>query len=58
MRPITTGDVLDVQLRGEYPYAASGQRRLRVYDVANIDNKDSRRRMVTAPVSPLASASM
>ena len=47
------GDVLDVQLRGEYLYAASGKGGIRVYDVANIDNKGFSERMVTAPVSPL-----
>ncbi len=47
------GNVLDVQLRGEYLYAALGRGGLRVYDVANIDNKGFSERMVTAPVSPL-----
>jgi hypothetical protein len=47
------GDVLDVQLRGEYLYAAAGKGGLRVFDVANIDNKDFSERMITAPVSPL-----
>jgi hypothetical protein len=45
--------VLDVQLRGEYLYAATGKGGLRIYDVANIDNKSFSERMVTAPVSPL-----
>ena len=47
------GDVLDVQLRGEYAYAAMGAGGFRVFDVANIDNKGFSERMVTAPVSPL-----
>ena len=47
------GNVLDVQLRGEYLYAATGKGGLRIYDVANIDNKNFSERMVTAPVSPL-----
>jgi hypothetical protein len=47
------GNVLDVQLRGEYLYAATGKGGFRVYDVANIDNKDFSEKMVTAPVSPL-----
>jgi hypothetical protein len=47
------GTVLDVQLRGEYLYAATGKGGLRIYDVANIDNKSFSERMVTAPVSPL-----
>lgn len=46
-------EVLDVQLRGEYLYAAMGKGGLRVYDVANIDNKDFSERIITAPVSPL-----
>jgi len=45
--------VLDVQLRGEYLYAAMGKGGLRIFDVANIDNKDFSQRVVTAPVSPL-----
>ena len=46
-------EVLDVQLRGEYLYAAMGNGGLRVYDLANIDNKDFSERMITAPVSPV-----
>jgi hypothetical protein len=47
------GNVLDVQLRGEYLYAAIGKGGFRVYDVANIDNKNFSEKMNTAPVSPL-----
>ncbi|MBI3670166.1 MAG: hypothetical protein HY237_10350, partial [Acidobacteria bacterium] len=47
------GTVLDVQLRGEYLYAALGSSGFRIYDVANIDNKGFSERLVTAPVSPL-----
>jgi hypothetical protein len=47
------GNVLDVQLRGEYAYAALGVGGFRVFDVANIDNKGFSERIVTAPVSPL-----
>jgi hypothetical protein len=47
------GNVLDVQLRGEYLYAALGTGGFRVYDVANIDNKNVSEKIVTAPVSPL-----
>ncbi|MFL6277020.1 MAG: hypothetical protein ACJ74G_17690 [Blastocatellia bacterium] len=46
-------EVLNVQLRGEYLYAATGKGGLRVYDVANIDQKGFSERMTTAPVSPL-----
>lgn len=45
-------EVLDVQARGEYLYAAMGKGGLRIYDIANLDNKDVSERMVTAPVSP------
>ncbi|MGC1418085.1 MAG: hypothetical protein WA817_22545 [Candidatus Acidiferrum sp.] len=47
------GNVLDVQARGEYAYAATGSGGLRVYDVANIDNKGFSERITTAPVSPI-----
>jgi hypothetical protein len=47
------GNVFDLQQRGEYVYAATGKGGLRVYDIANVDNKGFSERMVTAPVSPL-----
>jgi len=47
------GNVLDIQARGEYAYAALGPGGLRVYDIANIDNKGFSERVVTAPVSPI-----
>jgi hypothetical protein len=46
-------DILDVQARGEYLYAAMGKGGLRIYDIANVDDKDISQRMTTAPVSPL-----
>ena len=46
-------EVLDVQLRGEYLYAALGNGGFRVFDVANVDNKDFSEKMMTAPVSRL-----
>jgi len=46
-------DVLDVQARGEYLYAAMGKGGLRVYDIANVDDKDISERTITAPVSPI-----
>jgi hypothetical protein len=46
-------EVLDVQQRGEYLYAALGEGGFRIYDIGNIDNKDFSERVVTAPVSPL-----
>jgi hypothetical protein len=47
------GRVRSLQLRGEYLFAALGKGGFRVFDVANIDNKDSSERFVTAPVSGL-----
>ncbi len=46
-------EVLSLQMRGEYLYAARGRRGVEVYDIANIDNKGFAQRMITAPVSPL-----
>ena len=46
------GNVLDVQARGEYLYAADGKGGFRVFDIANIDNKNFSEKMNTAPVSP------
>lgn len=46
-------DVRAVQLRGEYLYTASGEGGFRVYDVANVHNKDFSEKIVTSPVSPL-----
>jgi hypothetical protein len=47
------GNVEDIQARGEYAYAASGKGGLRIYDIANIDNKGFSEKVTTAPVSPL-----
>ena len=41
-----------MQLRGEYAYVAAGEGGLRVYDVAQIDQKGFSERITTAPVSP------
>ena len=45
--------ILGVQTRGEYAYAACGERGLKVFDIAFIDHKGFSERMNTAPVSPL-----
>ncbi len=45
------GNVLDIQARGEYAYAATGPGGLRIYDIANIDNKNFSERITTASVS-------
>jgi hypothetical protein len=47
------GNVLSLQLRGEYLFAAQGKDGLRIYDVAQVDHKGFSERMVSAPVSPL-----
>ena len=47
------GEVLDVQMRGEYLYAACGPAGFWAFDIANIENKGFSERIVTAPVSPL-----
>jgi len=47
------GTVFDIQARGEYAYTANGKGGMRVYDIANIDNKGFSERMTTAPVSPI-----
>jgi hypothetical protein len=47
------GNILDLQLRGEYLYAATGSGGFRAYDVANVDNKNFSEKITTAPVSPI-----
>src|SRR5207247_1446140 len=47
------GNVLSLQLRGEYLFAAQGKGGLRIYDVAQIDHKGFSQRISTAPVSAL-----
>jgi hypothetical protein len=47
------GHVLDLQARGEYLYAALGKGGFRIYDIANIENKNFSERITTAPSSPL-----
>ncbi len=49
----TSQEVLSLQLRGEYLYAAAGKGGIRIYDVANIDRKGFSERLTTAPVSGL-----
>jgi len=47
------GEVVDVQQRGEYCYAACGSHGFIAFDIANIDDKDFSERISLAPVSPL-----
>lgn len=46
-------EVLDLQHRGEYLYAACGEGGLRIFDIAFIDHKAFSERITTAPVSPI-----
>ncbi len=46
-------EILDLQHRGEYVYAACGEGGLRIFDIAFIDHKAFSERITTAPVSPL-----
>ena len=52
IRPHRT-EILSIQHRGEYLYAACGAAGFRVFDIANTDNKGFSERIITAPVSPL-----
>jgi hypothetical protein len=53
LNPLKRREVLQVQARGEYLYAACGADGLRVFDIAFIDDKGFSQRITTAPVSPL-----
>ncbi|MEI7781360.1 MAG: hypothetical protein WCJ18_05475, partial [Planctomycetota bacterium] len=53
LNPLKQREVLQVQTRGEYLYAACGSDGLRVFDIAFIDDKAFSQRITTAPVSPL-----
>lgn len=53
LRPWKRPEVLNVQARGEYLYAACGEGGLRIFDIAFIDDKGFSERIVSAPVSPL-----
>jgi hypothetical protein len=49
----TGGAVGCLQQRGEYMFVAEGKGGFRVYDIANVGNKGTSERIVTAPFSPL-----
>jgi hypothetical protein len=51
--PLRKAEVLQIQPRGEYLYAACGEAGVRVFDIAMIDNKSFSERITTAPVSPI-----
>jgi hypothetical protein len=48
-----SGRVRSLEQRGEYLYTACGEGGFRVFDIANVANKNFSERIVTAPVSPL-----
>ncbi len=52
-KPLKKSEVLMVQNRGEYLYAACGEGGVRVFDIAFIDDKAFAERITTAPVSPV-----
>ena len=52
-RPRAKPEILMVQPRGEFLYAACGPAGLRVFDIAFIDHKAFAERITTAPVSPV-----
>ncbi|HVK99945.1 MAG TPA: hypothetical protein VM553_09040 [Dongiaceae bacterium] len=49
----SSGEVGCLQLRGEYLYAAEGDKGFRIYDVASIANKGVSQKIITAPFSEL-----
>ncbi len=51
--PLSKPEVLMVQARGEYLYAACGADGVRVLDISMIDHKGFSQRIFTAPASPL-----
>src|SRR4029079_4727212 len=50
--PLQKPEILQVQARGEYLYAACGCGGFRALDIAFIDHKGFSERITTAPVSP------
>lgn len=53
LHPLRKNEILSLQARGEYLYAACGEGGLRVFDIAFIDDKGFSQRITTAPISPL-----
>ena len=53
LHPFRKNEILSLQARGEYLYAACGEGGLRVFDIAFVDDKAFSERVTTAPVSPL-----
>jgi hypothetical protein len=52
-KPFSKTEILALQARGEYLYAACGAGGLRVFDIAFIDDKGFSQRITSAPVSPV-----
>ncbi len=53
LHPFKHPEILSLQARGEYLYAACGEGGVRIFDIAFIDDKAFSQRFSTAPVSPL-----
>jgi hypothetical protein len=53
LHPKRKPEILSLQHRGEFLYAACGTGGLRVFDIAFIDDKAFSERITTAPVSPI-----
>ncbi|HEY2759314.1 MAG TPA: hypothetical protein VGI75_01185 [Pirellulales bacterium] len=53
LHPLSKPEILQVQNRGEFLYAACGEYGMRVFDIAFIDDKAFSERVTTAPVSPI-----
>jgi hypothetical protein len=53
LHPLRKPEVLNLQARGEYLYAACGEGGLRIFDIAFVDDKAFSERVVSAPVSQL-----
>jgi hypothetical protein len=51
--PLRTHEILSLQARGEYLYAACGEGGVRIFDISFIDDKGFSKRITTAPVSPI-----
>jgi hypothetical protein len=53
LHPFRKEEVLSLQARGEYLYAACGEGGLRVFDIAFIDDKAFSERITSAPISQI-----
>ena len=51
--PFKKPEILNLQHRGEFLYAACGEMGLRIFDIAFTDHKGFSERIVSAPVSPV-----